>query len=628
MSLHLIFIYSFVSYLSFYLIGHLLTGFLTISSLKGNNYFKNIFLKLSVGAIVVTALYALFMTGFQTVYLQLGLWGILFVLYKRPKMSPKIAFKKQELIQLMGCALFLLPTILLACIQFGFDGSRFVHWDTAFYGGIADSFNNYGVENANLAIIDKNMVAPQPYHYFEIWTAALLARFWFLTGTVATVFLLYPLLSAIIFIGIAGLILDVFNIKKTLAIILSFTILFVVPISYHVFIFTTIGGGYGFIKLIYLYIGLLLALYYRRNLINFIFCLSLAALLFLTTFPTILGGVSLFLFILLLQKKVGLKDFFKYISIPLLILLGIFIFYAFQKSGESKYGSALYLDYYLNQRGYIRFMEIFFNRSVKYFLACLPFAVFYLFLWKKEYRKKFSNAILIFFSLSLVGLFVSVLMHINLNSGQFFTNTLYPLWALYTLLAIVYFFKVVQLKKTHKYLLYIWIFFLIAIQIKPMTKEWFDVLSRREPLDTETYSFLQQEMKLNSKVAYIYSKRYYQEGSLSDLNFNFSIPFHSFRMLSDNYFPICISVHDIPLSTNYQKAYIGSTVTQSPFWLFVSKHKLENNITQAQVMFMKEYEIDFLITELDNTFDVSDLPVLDVFNFPKEGLKMYKFKYD
>lgn len=625
-----------ISVFFFYLTGHLIISPIKKESnlTDEHNVTKSILIKFFIGVLFVVGLYAIIVTYFKTVLIGLFLMFIAYFILNKQKLYfsiSNIKLKKREVLQLLKfIPFFIIAFLLYYFILFDISGNiKQVHWDFAFWGGIADSFNRFHIESYYLDVMEEAIpLTPNMYHYFEIWTSALYSKVFGYTGTKSLLLFTYPLFTGLYLLGVYGLIAENLKFKSMFITIgISLLILLLSPISYKVGQITTIGSGIILLnKLTIVYLSIIVSLYFRKHLLSFSFLFSLTALLYLNSFPALLGGLGIFLLLLLIVKRIEFKEFLKNIVFVVTPLLFILLFYGFNASDNagSTETTDMYISYYLNENGIVRFLELFINRSIKYTLACLPFGLFYfMFFRKKKNIKNYSHYVFLIFSVAFAGLFTSCVMHINSNSGQIFTNAVYPLWTILTFFLILFVFKDVGKKRKKAYiLLVVYSIVLIGVELSGLS------IKKSNLLNVDTINTLNKEISNTSKVAYIHPKEYYTEGSLSDYNFTFAIPFRSFRVFSDNYFPICLSIYEIPQNTYKEKAYIGKTIENSIFYNYHKNNIFSRSIYDSQVSFLREYRFNYLITYKGVVFDTKHLPVVAEFEFNNERYKMYKFNWN
>lgn len=185
-------IYIILIILAFYFIGSLVTSIINYKE-STNNFYK-CFVNLVLGMLVSVTIYAFVLSRGNTILWGLCLVGGIYIIkYLRNK---KNFSRPVSLLKTLGInkeMLFPLLTILLLSVAFFIlHGSYFYHTpfnylphgDYSYYSTIVDSLNKTGVESIKISghvFLDESL-SPTPYHYIELWLAALASK---LSGVLA-----------------------------------------------------------------------------------------------------------------------------------------------------------------------------------------------------------------------------------------------------------------------------------------------------------------------------------------------------------------------------------------------------------------------------------------------------------
>ena len=142
-----------------------------------------VFIKLFAGTLGTVFLYAVAVTKGNTVNMGLLIPFLIPFIVNRRKGKPTVSLPLYEVfrpdrkkaIELLGIALpvFFFFFFLLSDRQLSFPVPP--HPDYIYYARLADYLNATGIENMNLPLTG-DYIPPVPYHYFEIWLNALLAK--------------------------------------------------------------------------------------------------------------------------------------------------------------------------------------------------------------------------------------------------------------------------------------------------------------------------------------------------------------------------------------------------------------------------------------------------------------------
>jgi hypothetical protein len=121
--------------------------------------------------------------------------------------------------------LFGIQLIFLLLFRFiVFPYEELIPNDFLFYGAISDYLSQFGYENSSMNIFNPEGV--KIYHYFNEWFAAIFSDILDLPGSLSLVFIIYPFVYSLMFIGVWAIV-TLFkpkwsNLKVLVAVILFF----------------------------------------------------------------------------------------------------------------------------------------------------------------------------------------------------------------------------------------------------------------------------------------------------------------------------------------------------------------------------------------------------------------------
>lgn len=182
-----------------------------LASLTITQLFRYIF----TGLCLIISIYAIIVTKFRTCLLPVPLIVVLLIrCFDNDATSPRIAneMKGKQLLLFASAALITYWLCFGYCfISLGDEWVKFVSSDVNFYGRIADRINQTGIENTSLDYF--GLVPPfhEPYHYGDIWLAAMLMKCSGLHPSVATSLCVYPLLALLFTCGLATCLTGLFR---------------------------------------------------------------------------------------------------------------------------------------------------------------------------------------------------------------------------------------------------------------------------------------------------------------------------------------------------------------------------------------------------------------------------------
>lgn len=463
-----------------FILGNFLFNFF---KLKTENLFVNIFLKLVLSTFFIIIVTSIFYTKFNT--LQLGLLIPMTYFLRGKTFSFSFNFTMINLKELIILNSLSLPVIFF---QFLFY-SRWTDWvllpsDVNYYSEIS-FFMKSGFEGKYAILNDlniSNIPKRVPYHYSELWLNVFFNSL-FLGSKVGycLMFVTYPLLYSIFFIGIFGIIF--FYIKNyylvfSIALVGLFLGPLDVPFLRHIFdvgnlfdVETVIFENVGFFfnSLIYSYYGQKHSLFYVLSVLFIILILlkkqnqaivilSLSPIINIGLLPVVFGGSLCFLLISLNNKTF----FFKTTNIFYIVCTVLFIVIFYSLNGSEDIENQMKINFFnssLNYKGEI--LKVFFKILFSSVFFILIFFYFFLLLfsWKKSFTNRRLLFILIFvFSCVFVGIFTRPVLE-GFNSAQFLTYIL-PMFNVVLILYFSFIFsKSNRLKKT----LFLFFFMVIGL---------------------------------------------------------------------------------------------------------------------------------------------------------------------
>ncbi len=397
---------------------------------QAKQYFK-LFLELVFGVTIVVCFFSIAKTNFATINLFFLLIIGFLVIKDRPKFFvwTKIKIEKKNIITFLILAVV---TLLVQCV-FLVDISgeiRIADPDYWTYSLISNSLGENGVENRfGSANLYRTELASSIsfYHYFELWLCAFISNFNNLTIIVNLMFVTYPLIILISWIGIIA-IWENFGKITFIKIIFSLFFLFLqarhLPIyrdfgldKYVSFIFTTNTSPFSFLgkKLMPLYIFALLSinLIIRKRLIYGLVALSILPIINATTIA-IFAVVYCMVCISYFAKWESGKNLIHLLLYNTLFFVTYLLLY---KNGSSVKTVELIIpdvDFTLIITSLIQILATFFLYA--------PFLLFVVFTFNK--KQTLNMPLLIIGGLLLLGTSLLSKLIINFDSSQLYANSL------------------------------------------------------------------------------------------------------------------------------------------------------------------------------------------------------------
>ena len=171
-----------------YFIGSTFINIVSKTSLKIP---RSIFFSIFWGSIIIVSLTAVIRTGFSSVFL-LTIIPASFIIYQKPKFD--IISWSEWRIQMLSVP-FLFLFFLTFLIFFPYTNN--VEEDMPFYGKVAESLINLGIENTNHYFNTITLSGNATYHYFELWFTGIIG---WLTNSIFTYVLIYKYFTLPLFI--------------------------------------------------------------------------------------------------------------------------------------------------------------------------------------------------------------------------------------------------------------------------------------------------------------------------------------------------------------------------------------------------------------------------------------------
>ncbi len=527
---------------------------------------------------------------------------------------------------------FISIVLLFSCffLYILFKTKEIIPNDFLFYGSIADYLNIYGIENYNLNIYDTKGV--KLYHYFNEWSSAFFSRIFGLPGSVALVYVYFPLVMSVLFIGIYALVNSLFKLSSLQS--LFYTSVFFISSQFwggtSVAYLIQIKGfsiRFGSLFITANYLKLLIVITFfaafliliRRNqrLLSMAFLLAIPFIWPTTLFGVFGGLILYFVYESIKIKELHLKELL-FVGITAISFLAFYKFFGgsdndYEIITQKSYLEVFYENFKIHEALFL-IPKIIISR-IYYFIMFIIIIIFnynkFIDLVKSN-REIFNKIFIFILFLSLSSLFGNMFFHYQLDSDQIFGNLIDN-----TVLKFVSFFVLILTIKSIKTRILIAIF--VVFSILTITKTINNIDNKISSKDLNTYkTFGNYIAKTNSKK---YAINLLAENSvLPRVATSVYSPLNFLRTYTKEYFPINISIYDrkykysLSVMDNVQ---FNSTLSNSPYFHFINKHNLNYKDINSKLKFLEYNKIDFLIFEkksLDINF-IKNIKIVKTFNF-------------
>ncbi|HNW69196.1 MAG TPA: hypothetical protein PKI01_02240 [Bacteroidales bacterium] len=623
-----------ISLLTLYVAGSIILFIIKLK--KTDDAFYSVFQKLIIGFLSVTFVYAGLMTYGNTV-----LWGILLVgvlvCFRIRKLNQFHDTKEKISFRLVKQDLFAIGVILLLGIAFFiFQGSFFYNKpinnlpqsDFALYSTVIDNLNQFGIESfahAKYVVVDST--SPMPYHYPELWFAAMICHIFGVLALETQIIALHSILATILSFGMIALCRKftksiIWQIFSVLSIYLSGLLFFRILPQADIYVFAN-GWNPKTMMISVFFVWFAILAVQRSKL--YYFPLLLLPIINIATAPTIYTSLMVFVLWHQVSRKRRSPEMMQIAVHTILMAFFIGVFY-FLNSKSAATGSfntesiinGLLYDKLKSFKIIAGSISIFLSLYLLYFLPIL--FVFFsknklLFFQKiKEIRILILMIIIIF----IVGLLIWSISHPIVDSIQFFylPTLLLVNIGVFATYAIIYdFLKKVMPKMSTVFVLYFLILLCVNFaflkntpfyRFMPTNKMYSvqyvdEVVNKlKSENSNKIIAFIRQpEMIQGYWVAVTsYEKAFYIHLYLSNFK---SISLDALYTSTEHYDPITKArIEDYLKETSFYKfAYNKSTVIN------------KNDISQLQYDFVVANVIKYILVDKNASLPLQFEPIID-----------------
>ncbi|MFA6925109.1 MAG: hypothetical protein WC223_12765 [Bacteroidales bacterium] len=588
--------------------------------------YLNLFLELVVGITIIVVFYAIIRTSFKTINVLFLLLFVFFI-YKKLSNRHKL-FNNKITFDFRSFLKNILILIILFIPVYLYQGYLFLGYklniympnpDHFFNSNVAYCIDKSGIENRN-RVLDllfsafSNKIVP--YHYFELWLNGILSNVFGVYSYLSLIFMTYPILILIIFIGIISLIEHIGKVNFY-GIIFCFILLLIDGVYFNFYekssilkyntfytnisVFSLFGCKY---CPIYIF-GLLSLNLLIRNNITFGLCfLTACAITSIGVFPGILGGLIL-ICLWLIYKKIKANEI-KSILIYLFVftVFSILFYKLFGDPNTQNYvrkGSYVYTFFY----GKIYFID--FKRIIgsiiipviQLIVICFPFFVIPLVYFKriKAFCKSNSyNYNILIFALSVIatGLLTASLNDKIIDSKQIFQDLLPLLLIIFYFSLLIIFVSFNNNKKSKIYFLLVIFLYAFYTQYTAIKRyRWCYAIDK-----SNNFNLVRKEISkfpTETNIASFIDENRFKEYYLYMLDYTiapkYMILFGFERLININNPYSCKKVND-----NIDNYYFNV----HPFGHYVDELKKNNlfvSIEESRIRFIKEFNIKLILMD-------------------------------
>ena len=580
-----------VSIVVLYFVGTIITSPFVDES---KDSFYDTFVKLIVGFLTVTTVYAIVKTGGNTVQLGLLLLGAFYIVRKVLKKDIRRPIFKISLAGIStACAVGLFFFIYYGCFYYNNPVNNIFHADHYVYA--FNSYNNqlYGIEAAGIYL--DGMPRATPYHYIEGWLCAFIANIFHLNYLETFSICIQCIFSSIVIMGLISY-ARLYTDKLFVVIFACFTfflsavLLDYSPIRQHM----AIGENCKDLITGIFLVGFLYSL--RKGNANYLWLLCLPIANAALT-PVVMSSLFIFAFSQYFKRK-DRKELFWNLLVIIVLSIFIALFYYVQhstfpkKSFDSNIIPSLLTSYSIKEFLYMTY------RTMVNYTMYLPYFIplIIVFIVKRnifEFIKTHGQLIAFIIISAICGLLCHYMYYPidNYDSGQLDTLVNLTLMDLLVLTSFLYVFQKVE-HKVGNCIFYtfiavvsvynVWVFSESIVSIRRIVAESHDMEYRNNILD---YFFKHDTSHIGARMI---------SGS-SGIAFKNTCDLYQMSWLGgtmDGLAALCLSRADL----SEEQSHWNSIIPQSNIFNgYLSQLKQDYDLDSVQVDFIKKYNLGYMV---------------------------------
>ncbi len=600
-------------------------GFIKVLAIKQKNPLHRLFLAHFWGFTFIVTFYAIYKTAFNTISSG-ALLLILYYIFRYSRKGNKEGspqwFKLTDLAwySCVGTLNLLYFIIALWQIQDFSGGLHFFWGDANFYSAVSDYINHFGKESTHFYNwINVSEQKPDFFHFSDLWAGAIISSTSGVLYYKSLTLVIYPFLLTLFTLGLLALLRQHSKFSSFELIFLFLTILFIAPLKitiisgfeikdadYSIFNISslktlTIASCLAYTLLSYSYKSLDLRL----------FPLFLSVFLYSTPLPVIIVGILAYLLLdWVLRGKSNRNSIF--LSFSILSIFVLFYMLVGRTTTNLPYIEIkeLFIRRYTQIESYgallISLIKLFLSKTI----SILPFFLVLYFLRKKilEILAKsegLKETLIVLLVISATGWLGAAVINFIVDGGQIFENFIQPLINIFTIISIWIFYRYSSGWRKWTVLS---VFFAAGLLFNnPFSKKSLEI-------NGEEYQELAEKLgdkESYPRIGFITRRDFYEGADFFGRNPKTVTPMINMRRFMNGYWPVNLSVYDIKWDNvpPYEQAYIVNGVVGSPFFQYVfDKGYAENEIEKAQIDFITEKDLEFLIIDQLHPW-ADDLPI-------------------
>jgi hypothetical protein len=609
-----------------------------LKPLPQNNIYLKGFIHIFTGIVLLVFTYSVFCTHFKTINLSfIILFLFAFIELKKHNLTGNLSFstfkffpkvRSKENRELL-IFLLLFPALLclwqLISMSHGnnipFMSTEMV--DNIYFGKVSGYLALTGEENTFLSgsLFCESLKGGTPYHYFELWMNAFVAKSFGLNTVYSLILVTRPLFLLLLSLGMLAITQSFLLREKSVIVsvlLKAFTLLFLFfsEINWHPLLKNNYSGftiepavGIMWVNYQKTIIVRVLVVLFGLCAINKKYGLGIVALLFLpvvysTVTVVLLSGLLLSLSFMLIFKIISGKDFLRYIMYTLLVSFFCFMYYRL-------FGNEIFME--SMSRAMSTYSAYFSNREYLadafYLFKIIPLATSAGFLsWiillilgkeKKGSRSDYNETVKLIFLFActffITGLVAWCMLRFltGVNSSQLFYTLFIPFAFILFLILFISFTRRKILTITFLLLTTVILISCNYVQTKNGYHSEQSPSYSQQYIDS-TFSLYKQHSE--SPIVFLRDSGFYMESSSNKSSL--TMPLKHLAFLSGKENLVSIDVFNVPpesISTQQNQTLLY--LITSVFYQYCEKQKQEGrfiSLEKSQLDFIKEYHVKYL----------------------------------
>ena len=609
-----------VSILILHSLGWLILKSLSISNLI-NGFYSRVFANLLTGTIVSVILFSSIKTNFQTINIGFILLFVLMFLhvkknnYKKYNLKPNRKQIRQFLFFIFCSSIFFF-LFQLSSIMVDFNSTFVIpSGDYTYYSRLSEYLSLSGNENTLTpnSLFDESFKGFIPYHYFEIWLNSTISSLFQLNHLISFTLISFPIIFIIIYLGILS-IFEHYNLINNKTLLISLLFLFFGSFEYYYGpINDFIGVGFGdsvldnmrskfSVYIPFTICGILFLIKNQKKL----FILSLLSIIIVSsiTISLITITISFYLFydfILNKNKKKLIELFFTLIIVVLFFISFIYLFGLNLNSKDRLININEFFDLStLSIRA-----NILIKSSIQLLILYIPIIAPLILIERKKinFITILNSKILILCLCLFSGGIISwIIFYKNINSVQFLMISC----AIINVLLLSSIIRLITNLSSSNQISSKIKFIYFTLIIFPIVFNFYDVYkSRKNQKEYECKQAVSNEfinsisnLSIDNPVGVSIKKTYLETRMTEKISPSYNLGYQYLCFTPNLIETIDIGVIDLPINKK-DKVEVRekeNLLTNNLFARFYKKNNYtKKNIVDAQINFMNELKINFLI---------------------------------